>query len=67
MFKSGNSQLLTNYRPISVLSILTKVFESLVHRQIYSYFSTNNLLSSAQSGFHPGHSTQDLLMKVSED
>ena len=35
VFKSGNSQLLTNYRPISVLSILAKVFESLVHRQIY--------------------------------
>ena len=67
VFKPGDSQLLTNYRPISVLSILAKVFESLVHRQIYSYFSTNNLLSSAQSGFRSGHSTQDLLIKVPED
>ena len=67
VFKSGDSHLLTNYRPISVLSILAKVFESLVHQQIYSYFSSNNLLSPAQSGFRPGHSTQDLLIKVTED
>ena len=67
VFKSGDSRLLTNYRPISVLSILAKVFESLVHKQVYSYFSSNNLLSPAQSGFRPGHSTQDLLIKVTED
>ena len=47
VFKSGDSRLLTNYRPISVLSILVMVFESLVHQQIYSYFSTNNQLSPA--------------------
>ena len=35
VFKSGDSRLLTNYRPISVLSILAKVFESLVHKQVY--------------------------------
>ena len=67
VFKSGDSRLLTNYRPISVLSILAKVFESLVHQQIYSYFSINNLLSPAQSGFRSGHSTQDLLITVTED
>ena len=67
VFKSGDSRLLTNYRPISVLLILAKVFESLVHQQVYSYFSSNNLLSPAQSGFHPGHSTQDLPIKVTED
>ena len=63
VFKSGDNRLLTNYRPISVLSILAKVFESLVHQQVYSYFSFNNLLSPDQSGFRPGHSTQDLLIK----
>ena len=67
VFKSGDSRLLTNYRPISVLSILAKVFESLVHQQVYSYFSSNNLLSPAQCGFRPGHCTQDLLIKVTED
>ena len=67
VFKAGDSRLLINYRPISVLSILAKVFESIVHRQVYSYFLSNNLLNSAQSGFCPGHSTQDVLLKVTED
>ena len=67
MFKSGDSRLPTNYRPISVLSVLAKVFESLVHQQMYSYFSSNNLLTPAQSGFRPGHSAQDLLIKVTKD
>jgi len=66
VYKSGDSHLLTNW-PISVLSILAKVFETTVHQQAYSYFSSNNLLHSAQSGFCPGHSTQDILIKVTED
>ena len=52
VLKSGDSCLFTNYKPISVLSILAKVFESIVHKQVYSYFLSNNLLDSAQSGFH---------------
>jgi len=50
-----------------VLPILAKVFETIVHRQVYSYFLSNGLLDSAQSGFHPGHSTQDILLKVTDD
>ena len=67
MYKSGDSCLLTNYRPISVLPGIAKVFESIVHQQVFSYFLLNNLLTPAQSGFCPGHSTQDLLLKVTED
>ena len=67
MYKSGDSCLLTNYRPISVLPGIAKVFESIVHQQVFSYFLLNNLLMPAQSGFRPGHSNQDLLLKVTED
>ena len=67
VFKAGDSQLLTNYRPISVLHSIAKVFETIVHRQVFSYFSSNGLFTPAQSGFRPGHSTQDLLLKVTED
>ena len=35
--KSGDNQLITNYRPISVLPTIAKVFERLVHQQLYSY------------------------------
>ena len=67
MYKSGDSCLLTNYRPISVLPGIAKVFKSIVNQQVFSYFLSNNLLTPAQSGFQPGHSTQDLLLKVTED
>ena len=67
VYKSGDSCLLTNYRPISVLPGIAKVFESIVHQQVFSYFLSNNLLTPAHSGFCPGHSTQDLLLKVTED
>ena len=56
--------LLTDYRPISILPDIAKVFESIVHQQVFSYFSSNNLLTPAQSGFCPGHSTQDLLLEI---
>ncbi len=43
-----------NYRPISILPILSKVFEKEVFRQIYQYFNVNSLLSKL-SGFRPGY------------
>ena len=67
VYKSDDSCLLTNYRPISVLPGIAKVFESIVHQQVFSYFLSNNLLTPAQSGFRPGHNTQDSLFKVTED
>ena len=44
VYKSGDSCLLTNYRPLSVLPGITKVFESIVHQHVFSYFLLNNLL-----------------------
>ena len=50
-----------------LLSIIAKVFETVVHRQVTSYFISNNLFAKAQSGFRSGHSTQDVLLRVTED
>ena len=50
-FKSGAITNLTNYGPISVLPILTKVFERVVHNQLYSFIDKYKLLSSSQYGF----------------
>ena len=58
---------ITNYRPISVLPVIAKVYESLVHKQLYSYLTTNAILHPSQSGFRPGHSTQDVLLKTVDD
>ena len=51
--KNGDNELVTNYRPVSILPVASKVFETLIHRQLYHYLDSNNLLSSAQFGFRP--------------
>ena len=62
-FKSGERSDVNNYRPISVLSVIAKVFENIVFRQFYEYLSDNSLLSQNQSGFRPRHSTLTALHK----
>ena len=56
-FKKENKQLIKNYRPISLLPICGKIFEKIIFDQIYVYLHTNNLITSNQSGFRPGDST----------
>ena len=52
IFKNkGSKKDLSNYRPISVLSPLAKIFESLLSNQINSYFESNNIFNKAQFGF----------------
>ena len=43
------------------------VFERLVYAQLYSFLQKRNLLTGSQSGFRPGHSAQDLVLKVVDD
>jgi len=53
--KKGNRQDISNYRPISLLSHIAKIFEKLLHKKIYSQIS--KLISSKQHGFLPKKST----------
>ena len=55
-----------NYRPISVLSVIAKLFEKAIFNQVYSYLNENNLLSRYQSGFRPMHSTLTALIDISD-
>ncbi|KAI5721142.1 hypothetical protein M8J77_016710 [Diaphorina citri] len=56
-----------DYRPISILPVLSKVFERLVYAQINAFLTTNCLLNPLQSGFRAGHSTSSALLKVTDD
>ena len=40
-----------NYRPISLLPVISKIFEKVVFHQLYEYFDTNNLFNPYQYGF----------------
>ena len=53
-----------NYRPISILLIISKIFEREVFDQLYEHLSQNLLLSKYQSGFRPKHSTMSALIQM---
>ena len=61
IYKSGSKQSMDNYRPISVLPVLSKVFEKVVHKQLSEYLEKNDLLSKNQYGFRNGRSTQQAI------
>ena len=57
----------TNYRPISLLSICSKIYEKIVFDSIYTFLTENNLLTSHQSGFRPGDSTINQLLAITTE
>ena len=65
--KSGPTDDPSNYRPISVLPVVVRLFEKLVYDQMYSYLNDNKLLYSKQSGFSSMHSVLSCLLKCTND
>ena len=64
VFKKGEKSDLNEYRPISVIPVVSKVFEKIVYDQLYQYLNDNQLLSSCQSGFRSLHSTLTALLEA---
>ena len=67
LFKSGDKLNPNNYRPISSLPILNKVFEKLIYTRLYSFFENKNLFSKDQFGFRKGKSTGEAVNKFLEN
>ena len=67
IFKQGSHSLCDNYRPISVLPVLSKVFEKCIYNQLISYFSSQNIITPTQYGFKPGSTTVDCLVDLIEE
>ena len=66
IYKSEDKTKCENYRPISVLPVVSKVFEKEIFRQLHDYLSANLLLSTFQSGFRPKHSALTLLLQSTD-
>jgi len=47
----------SEYRPISVLPVLSKLFEKVLYHRVYSYLTEHNLIDKRQYGFRENHST----------
>ena len=58
LFKKGDKSIFSNYRPISLLPSISKLFEKVIYQQLYKYFEDLNLFYESQYGFRKGHSTE---------
>ena len=63
IYKKGDKVNLSNYRPISILPTISKIFERVIHIQLYD-FCKNNLLCEQQYGFRSKHSTELATIKL---
>ena len=66
IFKGGSTEELNNYRPISLLSIFDKIIEKLMHKRLYSFLESHNILFSNQFGFRKDNSTSFALIQITE-
>ena len=65
--KKNSRQSKSNYRPISLLPICSKIFEKVIFDNMYAFFTEQNLLSRNQSGFRPGDSTINQLLSLTTE
>lgn len=64
IFKAGNRESVNNYRPIAILTTLSKIFERLINKRLTVYLENFNLLSNSQYGFRSGRSTESAVLDL---
>ena len=58
IYKSGDKKEVSNYRPISVLSFYSKIFEKIMYEYVVEFMDKNEIIFKNQFGFRKNHSTQ---------
>lgn len=64
--KGGDRDSVNNYRPISVLTGLSKILEKVLNLRLINYLEGQKLIASNQFGFRSGKSTEDAVMSLTE-
>ena len=59
LYKKGDINNVDNYRGISLLNVLSKIFTYIVNRRLTTWAESNNVISDAQAGFRTQYSTED--------
>ena len=66
LFKGGNKNTVSNYRPVSLLPLPGKMLEKIVHRGLTNFIENNDLLSNNQSGFRKNYSTTKSIIDLND-
>ena len=66
LHKKGASDNPTNYRPISLLSVFSKIIGKLVHKRLYDFLELSDVIHPLQFGFRKKHSTAHALISLTE-
>lgn len=64
LYKKGDKSMASNYRPVALLSCVSKVLEKIVYKYIFNHLFQNDLIYKYQSGFLPGFSTVHQLIEL---
>jgi len=64
--KKDNQSIFGNYRPISILPSISKIFEKVMHHQIDTYFRINDLFFQSQHGFRKHHSCETAAIELTD-
>ena len=64
IFKTGDEQLVQNYRPISVLPFISKIYEKIVANYLIDFLESQDLLYKYQFGFRKSHSTSHAIITL---
>ena len=67
LHKSKSKQVKTNFRPISLLPLVSKILEKLLKKRACKFIEENNILFNKQFGFRPGCSTTDAVLLLVDD
>ena len=66
LHKGGSKLDLNNYRPISILSPINKIFETILHKRLIEFWEKHNLFYDSQFGFRKHHSTNHVITHLFE-
>ena len=66
VYKKGIKSTVVNYRPISLLSIFSKILEKLMYNRLLNFLEKHQVLFSGQFGFRANHSTSDAILLITD-
>ena len=66
LYKSGSQTLVSNYRPITLLSVFHKIMEKLMYKRLIEFLDKHNILTENQFGFRSGRSTTQATLLITD-